>query len=57
MAFIIERNKVSLYDTHIQNGHVSYDYIKKALDSDHEYYGLQINKVWRKAKKGIENED
>ncbi|THG92780.1 hypothetical protein EW026_g8242 [Hermanssonia centrifuga] len=43
MAFIIERNKVSLYDAHIRNGHVSYDYIKKALDSDHKYHGLQID--------------
>ncbi len=43
MAFIIEHNKVSLYDAHIQNEHVSYDYIKKALDSDHKYHGLQID--------------
>ncbi len=43
MAFIIKRNKVLLYDAHIQNGHVSYNYIKKALDSDHKYHGLQID--------------
>ncbi|THG94736.1 hypothetical protein EW026_g6790 [Hermanssonia centrifuga] len=43
MAFLIERNKVSLYDAHIRNGHVSYEYIKKALNSDHKYLGLQID--------------
>ncbi len=43
MAFIIEQNKVSLYDAHIRNGHVLYDYIKKALDSDHKYHSLLIN--------------
>ncbi|THG92449.1 hypothetical protein EW026_g8462 [Hermanssonia centrifuga] len=37
------RYKVSLYDAHIQNGHVSYEYIKKALDSDHKYLGLQTD--------------
>ncbi|PSR75503.1 hypothetical protein PHLCEN_2v9099 [Hermanssonia centrifuga] len=43
MAFLIKRNKVPLYDAHIRNGHVSYEYIKKALDSDHKYLGLQID--------------
>ncbi|PSS22614.1 hypothetical protein PHLCEN_2v3080 [Hermanssonia centrifuga] len=43
MAFLIKRNKVSLYGAHIQNGHVSYEYIKKALESDHKYLGLQID--------------
>ncbi|PSR82820.1 hypothetical protein PHLCEN_2v5966 [Hermanssonia centrifuga] len=43
MAFLIKRNKVSLYDAHIRNGHVSYNYIKKALNLDHKYHGLQIN--------------
>ncbi|THG97833.1 hypothetical protein EW026_g4237 [Hermanssonia centrifuga] len=43
MVFIIEQNKVSLYNAHIQNEHVPYDYIKKALDSDHKYHGLLIN--------------
>ncbi|THG92444.1 hypothetical protein EW026_g8467, partial [Hermanssonia centrifuga] len=37
------RNKVSLYDAHIQNGHVSYEYIKKVLNADHKYLGLQID--------------
>ncbi|THG99614.1 hypothetical protein EW026_g2784 [Hermanssonia centrifuga] len=43
MAFLIERNKVSLYNAHIRNGHVSYEYIKEALNSDHKYLGLQID--------------
>ncbi|THG92566.1 hypothetical protein EW026_g8375 [Hermanssonia centrifuga] len=43
MAFLIERNKVLLYDAHIRNGHVLYEYIKKALDSDHKYLGLQMD--------------